>query len=186
MSRVTLESSTEELAAIIGKRAENLYLTGQLLCSEAVLAVMNRGLRGSLAEGTDIRLASALPIGIGESGCTCGALSGAALALGLFLGRDRPGSNGKQTMSAANILHNQFKALFGSTCCRVLTQKVKQDPKKHFKQCAKITGRTAELAALLILERRPELADNADLAYLEAMNSWLGSKFRKLVNIGDR
>jgi C_GCAxxG_C_C family probable redox protein len=186
MPQATSASPTEQLAAIIGKRAENLYLTGQLLCSEAILAAINRGLRGGLAEGMDIRLASALPIGIGESGCTCGALSGAALALGLFLGRDRPGSNGKQTMSAANILHDRFKGLFGSTCCRVLTQKVKQDPKKHFKQCAKITGQTAELAALLILERRPELADDADLAYLEAKDSWLGSKLRKLANIGGR
>jgi C_GCAxxG_C_C family probable redox protein len=186
MSQVTLESPSEQLAVIIGKRAENLYVTGQLLCSEAILVVTNRGLRGGLAEGMDLRLASALPIGIGESGCTCGALSGAALALGLFLGRDRPGSNGKQAMSAANLLHNRFKGFFGSTCCRVLTQKVKRDPKEHFKQCAKITGQTAELAALLILERRPELAKNADLAYLQAMDSWLGSKLRQLVNIAVR
>jgi C_GCAxxG_C_C family probable redox protein len=186
MSEVTLESPTEQLAATIGKRAENLYATGQLLCSEAILAVINRGLRGSLAEGMDIRLASALPLGIGESGCTCGALSGAALALGLFLGRGRLGSNGKQAMSAANLLHNRFKGLFGSTCCRVLTHKVKLDPKEHFKQCAKITGQTAELAALLILERRSELADTADLAYLEAMDSWLGARLRQLANIAGR
>lgn len=186
MSRIPSQSTTERLARLIGKRAENLYLTGQLLCSEAILAVMNRGLRGGLPEGMDVRLASALPIGIGESGCTCGALSGAALAMGLFLGRDRPGSNGKQAMSAANLLHNRFKGLFGSTCCRVLTQKVKHHPKEHFRQCGTITGQTAEVAALLVLERRPELADSADLAYLEAMDSWLGSKVRQLINITGR
>lgn len=176
----------EQLALMIGKRAENLYLTGQLLCSEAVLAVMNRGLRGGLPEGMDVRLASALPIGIGESGCTCGALSGAALALGLFFGRDRPGSSGKQAMDAANLLHNRFKSLFGSTCCRVLTQKVKSHPKEHFKQCSKITGQTAEMAALIVLERRPELAQSADLGYLEATDSWLGSKLKQLVSIARR
>jgi C_GCAxxG_C_C family probable redox protein len=177
----------EQLAQMIGKRAKNLYLTGQLLCSEAVLAVMNRGLRGGLPEGMDIRLASALPLGLGNSGCTCGALSGAALALGLFLGRDRSGAlNGKQAMPAANLLHNQFKGLFGSTCCRVLTKKVKHSQKEHFKQCAHITGQTAELAALIVLENRPELADSADLDYLEAMDSWLGSKFRQLAGIAGR
>ncbi len=186
MSEEILESPSGQLARTIGKRAENLYLTGQLLCSEAILAVMNRGLRGGLPEGTDIRLTSALPIGIGESGCTCGALSGAALALGLFLGRDRPGTNGKQAMAAANLLHNRFKRLFGSTCCRVLTQKVKHNQKDHFKQCAEITGQTAGLAALLILEKRPELADNADLGYLEATDSWLGSKLKQLASIARR
>lgn len=187
MSDDTSKPDIEQLALKIGKRAENLYLTGQLLCSEAVLAVMNRGLRGGLAEGMDIRLASALPVGLGNSGCTCGALSGAALALGLFLGRDRPGAlNGKQAMPAANIVHNRFKDLFGSTCCRVLTRRVKDDQKEHFRQCGRITGQTAELAALLVLEKRPELADAADFVYLEATDSWLGSKFRQLVGIAGR
>jgi C_GCAxxG_C_C family probable redox protein len=187
MSDGTSKPGDEQLALMIGKRAENLYLTGQLLCSEAILAVMNRGLRGGLPEGMDISLASALPIGLGNSGCTCGALSGAVLALGLFLGRDRPGAfNGKQAMPAANLLHNRFKGLFGSTCCRVLKQKAKHNPKGHFKQCAQITGQTAELAALLVLEKRPDLADGADLSYLAATDSWLGSKFRQLVNIAGR
>jgi C_GCAxxG_C_C family probable redox protein len=187
MSEEILESPSGQLAVIMGKRAENLYLTGQLLCSEAVLAVMNRGLRGGLPEGMDIRLASALPLGLGNSGCTCGALSGAALALGLFLGRNRPGAlNGKPAMPSANLLHSRFKGLFGSTCCRVLTQKVKHSQREHFKQCANITGQTAELAALILLEKRPELADSADLGYLEAMDSWLGSKFRQLAGIAGR
>jgi C_GCAxxG_C_C family probable redox protein len=187
MSGDTPKPGTEQLVLMIGKRAENLYLTGQLLCSEAVLAAMNRGLRGGLPEGMDIRLASALPIGLGNSGCTCGALSGAALALGLFLGRDRPGAfNGRQAMPAANLLHNRFKGLFGSTCCRVLTQKVKHNQKEHFKQCGRMTGQAAELAALLVLEKRPELVEGADLGYLEATDTWLGAKFRQLVNIAGR
>jgi hypothetical protein len=111
----------------------------------------------------------------------------AALALGLFLGRDRPGAfNGKQAMPAANLLHNRFKCLFGSTCCRVLTQKLKHNQKEHFKQCGRITGQAAELAALLVLEKRPDLADNADLGYLEAIDSWLGSKLKQLVSIARR
>ncbi len=55
MSYDTSKHGAEQLALMIGKRAENLYLTGQLLCSEAVLVVMNRGLGGGLPEGMDIR-----------------------------------------------------------------------------------------------------------------------------------
>jgi C_GCAxxG_C_C family probable redox protein len=187
MSKDTSVPEAQQLALMIGTRAENLYLTGQLLCSEAILAVMNRGLRGGLPEGMDIRVASALPIGLGNSGCTCGALSGAALALGLFLGRDRPGAfNGKQAMPAANLLHNRFKKLFGSTCCRVLSRHAKEDPKEHFKQCGRITGQTAELATLILLEKRPDLAGGADLGYLETRDSWIGSKLSQLVNIVGR
>ncbi len=187
MSVDTSKPGTEHLALMIGRRAENLYLTGQLLCSEAILAVMNRGLHGGLPEGMDVRVASALPLGLGNSGCTCGALSGAALALGLFLGRERPGAfNGKQAMPAANLLHNRFKGLFGSTCCRVLTQKLKDNQKEHFQQCGRITRQTAELAALLVLEKLPELVDGADLGYLEAIDSWLGSKLKQLVSVSGR
>jgi C_GCAxxG_C_C family probable redox protein len=174
----------EQLARMIGERAQNLYLTRQLLCSEAVLVVMNRGLDGGLSDEVAIRLASALPIGIGDSGCTCGALSGAVLALGLFLGRDRPcAPDSKQAMPAAKLLHNRFKESFGSTCCRALSKKVKHNPSQHFKQCARITAQTAEFAALIVLEKRPELGEEDGVAYLEARDSWVASQLRRLVNL---
>ncbi len=44
----------------MGERAKNLYLTGQLLCSEAVLVVLNKELGGGLSDDTAIRLGSAL------------------------------------------------------------------------------------------------------------------------------
>jgi len=80
-----------EVARLVGKRAGNLFDTGQLLCSEALLVVMNRVLGGGMPDELAVRLASTLPRVIGESGCTCGALAAGALALGLFLGRSRPG-----------------------------------------------------------------------------------------------
>ena len=105
----------EELIRLVKERAQNLFETGQLLCSEAVLAVLNRGLSGGMDDEFAIRLASTLPQGIGDSGCTCGALSGGALALGLFLGRSRPGARDRQkAMSAANDLHEQGRHLRGS------------------------------------------------------------------------
>jgi len=187
VSRDSLTPNVTTLAGEIGFRAENLYLTGQLLCSEAVLSVLNRGLRGGAPEGIAIRLASALPIGLGDSGCVCGALSGATLALGLFLGRDRPGApNGKEALNATKVLHQRFKENFGSTCCRVLSRKFKDNPREHFKQCAQITGWTAEIAAIIILEKRPELGECADLAYCEARDSWLGSKIKQLMNVAGR
>jgi C_GCAxxG_C_C family probable redox protein len=177
-------SENEQLARMIGERAENLYLTKQLLCSEAVLVVMNRALDGGLSDEVAIRLTSALPIGMGDSGCTCGALSGAVVALGLFLGRDRPGfPDKKQAMPAAKLLHDRFKEAFGSTCCRVLSHKVKHKPRQHFKQCAEITARTAEFAAAIVLEKRPELGEDAGVSYLKTRDSWVASQLKRLVDL---
>jgi len=172
----------QQLAETIGERARNLYLTGQLLCSVAVLVVLNKGLGGGLSDDVAIRLASALPVGLGNSGCVCGALSGAALAVGLFLGRSRPGSRDEmEALKAANLVHDRFKDRFGATCCRVLTKTVKGNNKEHLEQCARLTGQAAEMAALVILERRPELIAGVDKSYLATKDSWLGSKLRQLI-----
>lgn len=174
----------KELAKALGDKAENLYLSKQLLCAEAVVCALNQGLGGGVPEDVAIRMASALPIGIGDSGCTCGALSGAVLAVGLFLGRDTPGaSDSMGALASAHTLHGQFKSAFGSSCCRVLSKNVKHDPRVHFKHCAKLTAQAAELAALIILEKRPELMDTVDKDYVQTKETWLGAKLRRLVGL---
>ncbi len=179
-----LTPEREELVRLVSERAQSLFETGQLMCSEAVLTVLNRGLSGGLDDDLAIRLASTLPQGLGDSGCTCGALSGGALGLGLFLGRGRPGAKDRnQAMAAANALHNQFKSLFGSTCCRVLTHKVKQDPKAHVEQCAQFTAVAAETAARVLLDKRPQLANNADWGYLRQRHSKVGAKLVTFLNL---
>jgi C_GCAxxG_C_C family probable redox protein len=173
----------DHLAVAIGERAKNLYLTGQLLCSEAVLVSLNKGLGGDLSDDVAIRMASALPVGLGNSGCICGALSGASLAVGLFLGRSRPGSpDSQEALRAANLVHDRFKATFGSTCCRVLTRKVKENAREHFQQCAGLTGQAAEMAAAIILEKAPTLVEKADVEYLEDRDSRL---WGALLRIGE-
>jgi C_GCAxxG_C_C family probable redox protein len=152
--------------------------------SEAVLVVLNKGLGGDLSDDVAIRLASALPVGPGNSGCVCGAPSGAALAVGLFLGRSRPGSPDEmEALKAADLVHDRFKDRFGATCCRVLTKTVKGNNKEHFEQCARLTGQAAEMAALVILDRRPDLAAKAEMDYLKTRDSWLGVKLRRLVEL---
>lgn len=178
---IDLSPEHEELVRLAGERARNLMETGQLLCSEAVLVTVNQGLGGGMPQDLAIRLSSALPQGIGDSGCTCGALSGSALTLGLFLGRDRPGARDRhRVMDAANLLHAQFKALFGSTCCRVLTRKVKDMPKAHADQCARFTATAVELAVSIILQRNLHVFGNADWEYLRKRDSWVGAKVRTL------
>jgi len=173
-----------EVARLVGKRAGNLFDTGQLLCSEALLVVMNRVLGGGMPDELAVRLASTLPRGIGESGCTCGALAAGALALGLFLGRSRPGERDKlNARSAANLLYSRFKKRFGSSCCRVLTGKARDKSRLHTVQCAVLTAETAEMVAQLILDRRPELIEQVDWEYLKRTDSKVSAKLKQLLGM---
>lgn len=174
------DSDIQEFAKLAGEKAHNLFMTGQLLCSEAVVTVVNRALGGGLADDVAIRMAACFPQGVGDSGCLCGAVSGGALALGLFLGRDRPGARDKRkAMDAARDLHNSFKEEFKSTCCRVLSRKVKEDTRAHMRQCSHFTRAATEMVVISILNKRPELLEKANLDYLRKRDSWIGWRIKR-------
>jgi len=154
---IKTDSETENLVIRLKDDARNLYETKQLLCTEAVLVALNRGLDGGLTEGQAVTMAAPFCVAMGESGCLCGALSGAVLAAGLLIGKSRPYSHRKDMRLSGLALHNTFRATNGATCCQVLSKKVKHDKKAHFCQCADITAGAAEMAARLILEKRPDL-----------------------------
>jgi C_GCAxxG_C_C family probable redox protein len=177
---------TEALIAPIRERARNLYLTRQFLCTEAVLVALNHGLGGGLTDAQAIAIAAPFCEALGGSGCLCGALSGAVMACGLFLGNDRPYRHRREVREITHQLHDAFKAANGTTCCRVLSRKSKNDKKILFRQCAEITAETAEMAARLILEKRPELTTRADNAYLARRESTIRGTLLSLVHYFSR
>lgn len=156
-----LKPDAEAVIAQIRECARSLYLNRRMLCTEAVVAALNNALKGGLSEVQAISMAAPFSIAMGESGCICGALSGAVMAAGLFLGNDRPFRHRQQMREGARQLHDTFKEANGATCCRILSRNVKHDRRAHFHQCADLTAGAAEMAARLILRRRPELADRA-------------------------
>ncbi len=149
--------AARHLAVSLKEYARNLYETRQLLCSEAVLVALNKGLNGGLTEQQAVAMAAPFCVAMGDSGCLCGALSGAVLGAGLLIGNTHPYSHRREMRKSGLTLHNAFKDANGATCCRVLSRKVKHDKKAHFKQCAGLTADATEMAALLILKKRPEL-----------------------------
>jgi C_GCAxxG_C_C family probable redox protein len=172
----------EHLLESIAGRAENLFLTRQLQCAEAVLVVLNQGLGGDLPPETAVRIASALPEGLGRRGCLCGALNGGALALGLFLGRSGPGfRNGTKVRKAVGQLHDRFKTAFKSTCCRVLTKSLIYGSEEHFRHCARMTGTAARESAAILLHFKPELLERADWSYLKQQDRRVVAEVKKIV-----
>ena len=174
-------SAAEQLIAEIRERARNLYLTRQMLCSEAVATTLNCGLNGGLPEAQVIALAAPFSEALGGSGCVCGALSGAVMACGLFIGNGRFNGSRRDARDNARQLHEEFRATHGTTCCRVLTRKIRHDEKAHFKQCAELTANGAEMAARLILAKRPDLIPRADSAYLTRRESAVGGALLRLI-----
>ena len=132
--------------------AEDLYRRGQFLCSEAIVHTFNEALGGPLPQEA-VKMSSGFPVGmgvLGTGGCTCGALSGGVMVLGLVYGRANPGDEAPEVLDKARELHDWFLAEKGSTCCRALIRTLEFGSPEHINQCVAFTGDVAEhLAGML-------------------------------------
>jgi len=177
-------NTAHQACQMIGQRAGNLFLTHQLWCSGAVLVTLNRALGGDLTQELAVRLAAGLGDGMGGSGCLCGGLNGGALAIGLFLGTGRlsPGGD-RKVLAATRTLHNQFKAAFGSACCRILTKNNPKESAVFGRDCALRTAKAAELSAALILDQRPGLIQQIDWDDLNQKDGRIGAGIKIIANL---
>ena len=178
--RAILPPETEKFCDRIGSRAENLFLTHQYYCSESVLLSLNHALGGGLSEEQAVGMAAPYSMAMGESGCACGALNGGILAIGLFTGMRGAFRLRRLSRRLAREFHDQFKAEFGSACCRILTRKVKSDPRAHRLHCARMTAWTAAAAARLLVAQYPELDQKGDMTYLDKRESRFSALLRNI------
>ncbi len=132
----------QQVVAAARAKAEEMYRSGQFLCSEAVFLVANEFL-GHRVPDDMVRLASGFPVGMGMAGCTCGALAGGVMALGLKYGRTTAGAPTPGMFEAAKELHDRFLARRRSACCRVLIRNLEFGSPEHIRQCIAITGEVA-------------------------------------------
>lgn len=136
--------------ARIKEQAEEYYRSGGFYCSEAIVKVIKDAFGLDVPDQV-VAMASGFPVGIGGSGCTCGAVAGGIMALGLFFGRTAPGEPQVQkTMQLARELHDTFQQRHGALCCRVLTRGMKLGSPQHMAQCIAFTGEVAAATAHLI------------------------------------
>ena len=101
------------------------------------------------------RAATALGGGVARAGLTCGCITGAAIAVGLRLGRTSPDDSDAKEL-AYRVMGNvvrRFEAAFGTTDCRKLTgldfnQENPQEEldRVHREVCAKLVRFVAETA----------------------------------------
>jgi len=147
----------------IRKRAEELFANAQFNCSEAVMYALREAFFPSLPDYV-IAAVSGYPVGIGGSGCSCGAVTGAICALGLLFGREKSPELLKATecMKFAKEVHDDFFAKHNAICCRYLTRGMDIRSMYHSLQCREFTGDAAEAAARIILREFDKSKDTKE------------------------
>jgi C_GCAxxG_C_C family probable redox protein len=132
--------------------------------TEAVLALVNTGLPPEVR-----KIATGFGGGVGLYGDTCGALTGAVIAVGCVHGRESlpEGNDPKEVAKKAgqqlygnpglyrlfNQIPNKFRAKYGFTCCRDLTAKWQGQwlCRDHALFCRELISDAAVIAAELVL-----------------------------------
>ena len=136
----------------IRKIAEDYYRNGDFYCSEAVVKTIIDEFQIDVS-GDVIKMASGFPVGMGGMGCTCGALTGGVMAIGLVYGRSQgkdPKVNKAMELSAK--LYQIFCERHKVSCCKVLTRGMEKGSPEHMEQCIAFTGEMAYEAAKIIAE----------------------------------
>jgi len=140
----------------IKSRAEEYYRNGDFYCSEAIVKAIKDGFELPISDDA-IAMASGFPVGMGGSGCTCGAVAGGVMAIGMFFGRTKPKDpKVTKTMQLAKELHNTFQDKHNCLCCRVLTNGMELGSPRHKSQCISFTGEVAEAVANLVVREIKE------------------------------
>lgn len=135
----------------IKKTAENYYRDGDFFCSEAIVKTIKDEFDLAISDDV-IAMASGFPVGMGGSGCTCGAVVGGIMAIGLFFGRtEAKDAKITKAMELSKELHDIFKNRHKVLCCRVLTKGMTLGSPVHMEQCIRFTGEVAEEAAKIIV-----------------------------------
>lgn len=131
--------------------AEDYYRNGDYYCSESIVKTIRDEFDLPVPDSA-IAMASGFPVGIGGSGCTCGAIAGGVMALGMFFGREKPRDEAvNKCMALSKELHDIFRDRHKCLCCRVLTNGMELGSAEHMKQCVSFTGEVAEVTARIIV-----------------------------------
>ncbi len=139
-----MNQKEKELVEKARIKAECYFRRGEFYCSEAVFTTINEIL-GQILPPETVKLASGFPVGIGQSKCLCGAVTGGVMALGLKYGRTTPGAEmPENSFSNSAELHDYIINTYGSTCCRVLTKDFDDfGSPERAEHCYQITGDVA-------------------------------------------
>ncbi len=130
-------------------KSEEYYRSGAFYCSEAILKTLKDGFNAPFSDDI-IKLSSGFPVGMGN-GCTCGAMNGGVMAIGMMFGRDEPHApEVKKAMKLAKELQLEFTKKRKSCCCKILTKGLIKGLPQQVNQCIELTGELTEMTARIL------------------------------------
>jgi C_GCAxxG_C_C family probable redox protein len=134
--------------------AEEYYRSGDFYCSEAIVKTIKDAFSLAVSDEV-ISMASGFPVGIGNAGCVCGAVTGGVLSLGLVFGRTIPKDKKvDKAMKLSCELYDIFKKRHKSFCCRTLNKYMIMGSSRQMKQCIAFTGEMAQETARIIIREQ--------------------------------
>jgi C_GCAxxG_C_C family probable redox protein len=143
-------------------RTRELFLDGanSFGCAETTYVVLKEAF--GLPDADDRSAAMALNGGVGYGGGTCGAITGAALAIGELAGRrfvDQRAAKRRATFAVGRTV-GEFEARFGATDCRTLIGREIRTPDQHRAFIAAGEWRTTCMAQIeSVVEALADLGD---------------------------
>ena len=153
---IALNKTTEELMALADELGRGYFRQG-LNCTECVLRTFMDLYEGGVPDEV-LCMATGFGGGMGHTKNTCGAVTGAVMALGLLRGRRNP--FGPKEEMGERIKHLQqeiypvfgemveeTEAKYGTLICREMSQPFGDfDSKPRMRNCMEIVGYCAQLA----------------------------------------
>jgi cysteine synthase A len=143
------------------------YFQNGLYCSEAVFRAFNEVYELGCPEDL-YKISTAFGAGLGESKCSCGAVTGCILALSLIAGRSINYESDRSSFTVAHELHDRFKEKNKAMCCRVLTKDVTWGSGEHKIMCEKYVVDAAQITDDLIKTKLREKLPQGDSAFKKA------------------
>ena|GEM_PF-1825473 len=145
-------STANHAAEHAAERGRALYEDG-MYCAEVVLTVANEA-AGHRLPSEVMSLGSGFWGGVAGDGSTCGALTGAIMAIGMLGGRTRIDGAWEPSAEAIAQMRSAFLERFGSMSCAGLTAQFGgMEGADRFRHCACLTGETAGMVVRLTGDR---------------------------------
>src|SRR5512133_460837 len=110
------------------------YFRDGLYCSEAILRAFNES-HGLGLDPSAYSIATPFGAGMGAAKCSCGAVTGGLLVLGLDRGRTSTDQSEEPAFTVAKALHDRFRARYKVICCRGLTRRLPWGEPEHHQAC---------------------------------------------------
>lgn len=104
-----------------------------------------------------VTIATPFGAGMGAAKCSCGAVTGGLLVLGLARGRTGTGQSEEPAFTVAKALHDQFRARYKVICCRGLTRRLPWGEPEHHEACQEYVRFAAAAVRDLLADHPVEL-----------------------------